>query len=423
MLYLWGRYAAYPINLLDKSLSEYLMSIYIIRPKATSVARSLKLQSRKFTPESRPTQVAEVVDFWQEDPVHREIEHWLEDAENVSKHPTYSGITGAAIVEMSDDEAVKMRRELPNALILRDQPIELIQPERNVTASKDKVTAADLWHLDAIALNIARQQGFTGTGKNITIAVLDTGIDNSHSELQGKVTESYSFNDRTQQIQSIPCQDTDGHGTHVAGLICGQQIGVAPETKLINGVLIPRGTGKLSDLFLWLDWLGTRVDVNIVNISAGIPQYYDGISDLIDTLLAVGILPICAIGNDGFNRTDAPANCKGAVSVGATNSSGQVAYFSGSGKIVNNNHEYNVPYLVAPGEGVYSSVQGGSYEAWDGTSMATPIVSGVAALILEKYNKQITVGRLFDALLSTCQDLKQQSNRQGQGLIQVTAAL
>lgn len=84
------------------------MSVYIIRPKATSVARSLKLQSRKFTAESRPGQVKEVVDFWEEDPVHREIEHWLEDAESVSKHPTYSGITGAAIVEMSDEEALTL---------------------------------------------------------------------------------------------------------------------------------------------------------------------------------------------------------------------------------------------------------------------------------------------------------------------------
>jgi len=79
--------------------------------------------------------------------------------------------------------------------------------------------------------------------------------------------------------------------------------------------------------------------------------------------------------------------------------------------------------LVAPGEGVYSSVQGGGYEAWDGTSMATPIVSGVAALILEKYSKQMNVGQLFDALLNNCKDLGQDKERQGKGLVQVTAEL
>ncbi|MEH1901431.1 MAG: S8 family serine peptidase [Nostoc sp.] len=245
------------------------MSVYIIRPKATSLARSLKLASRKFTPESRPVQVAEVVNFWREDPVHQEIESWLEDAQNatsqVSKHPDYSGITGASIVEMPDDEAQRMREDLHNALILLDQPIELIEPQRNAN-TKDELTADELWHLDAIALNIARQNGFTGTGKSITIAVLDTGIDSTHSELQGRVTESYSFNDRSKQIQLTTSQDTDGHGTHVAGLICGKQVGVAPETKLIDGLLIPRGTGNLSNFVMWLDWLALRVDVNIANI-------------------------------------------------------------------------------------------------------------------------------------------------------------
>ncbi|MEH2118175.1 S8 family peptidase [Nostoc sp.] len=402
------------------------MSVYIIRPKATSLARSLKLGFRKFTPESRKAQVAEVVNFWQEDPVHEQIEDWLEDAQKdtseVAKYPDYSGITGASVVEMPDEEAQRMREELPNVLILRDQPIELIEPQRNAN-TKDELTKNELWHLDAIALNIARQNGFTGTGKSITIAVLDTGIDSTHPELQGKVTESYTFNDRSKQIQLTTSQDTDGHGTHVAGLICGQQVGVAPETKLIDALLIPRGTGNLSNFVMWLDWLALRVDVNIANISAGLPTYAYEMSDVIDTLLAVGILPVCAVGNNGRNNTRTPANCRSSVSVGATNFNSKVAGFSGSGRISVNNHSYDVPYLVAPGEGVYSSVQGGGYEAWDGTSMATPIVSGVAALILEKYGKQIPVLDLIDGLLTSCQDLGHDKERQGKGLIQVTAAL
>ncbi|MEH2239716.1 S8 family peptidase [Nostoc sp.] len=403
------------------------MSVYIIRPKATSVTRSLELASKKFTPESREAQVAEVVNFWHENPVYQQIENWLEDAQNdtrqVAKYPDYSGITGVSVVEMPDEEAQRIREELPNALILRDQLIELIQPQQRNTDTKDELTRDELWHLDAIALNIARQNGFTGTGKNITIAVLDTGIDSTHPELQGRVTESYSFNDRSKQIQSTSSQDTNGHGTHVAGLICGKQVGVAPETKLIDGVLIPRGTGNLSNFVMWLDWLALRVDVNIANISAGLPTYADEMSDVIDTLLAVGILPVCAVGNNGRNNTRTPANCRSSISVGATNFNSKVASFSGSGRISVNNHSYDVPYLVAPGEGVYSSVQGGGYEAWDGTSMATPIVSGVAALILEKYSKQIPVLDLIDGLLTSCQDLGHDKERQGKGLIQVTAAL
>ncbi|MEA5579637.1 S8 family peptidase [Anabaena sp. UHCC 0451] len=401
---------------------EYLMGVYIIRPKTTSVAHSLKLASRKFTRESRPSQVAEVVNFWQQDPVYQEISSYLEDTDKITQYPTYSNITGSKVVDIPDEEFEQIRQDLPNALILRDQPIQLIQPERNNAASKDTLSTDDLWHLEAISLNLARQQGFSGTGKDITVAVLDTGIDETHTALKGKVAASYSLNNRTQQIQPISAQDTEGHGTHVAGLICSQEVGVAPETKLISGILIPGGSGNLSDLFLWLDWLAMQPEVNIVNISAGIPIFIDGISDLIDSLLAVGILPVCAVGNDGINRTDTPANCRGSLSVGAINSNYQVAAFSGSGTIAINNHQYQVPYLVAPGKVVYSSVMGGGYEAWDGTSMATPIVSGVAALILEKYQK-ITYLDLVNELLSTCKDLGLDKERQGKGLVQVPKAL
>ena len=404
------------------------MSIYIVRPKTESVARSLNLSSRKFTPESRQTQVEEVVNFWQENKTYRTINQWIEEAtsreENqILKYPIYSGITGVNIVEMPDEEAERMRQELPSALIVLDQPIEIILPDINVADVKGEVTADELWHLEAIGLETARKQGFTGKGKNITIAVLDTGIDSTHPELRGKVAECHGFNPRNQQIQLIPSQDTDGHGTHVAGLICGQQVGVAPEVSLISSLMLPNRRGNLSDLYLWLDWLGTRQDVKIANISAGTSVYLDDISDLIDTLLAVGILPVCAVGNDGINKTNAPANCRGALSIGSANSDGQVSWFSGSGRLSINNHIYDVPYLVAPGEKVFSAIPGGSYKPKNGTSMATPIVSGVAALILEKYASQITVGRLIDALLSTCKDLGQDANRQGKGLVQVKAAL
>ena len=131
------------------------MSVYIIRPKSTLIARSLELASKKFTPESRKAQVAEVVNFWHENPVYQQIEDWLEDAQNetsqVAKYPDYSGITGASVVEMTDEEAERMRQELPNALILRDQPIELIQPQQRNTDTKDELTRDELWHLDALA--------------------------------------------------------------------------------------------------------------------------------------------------------------------------------------------------------------------------------------------------------------------------------
>jgi subtilisin family serine protease len=87
-----------------------------------------------------------------------------------------------------------------------------------------------------------------------------------------------------------------------------------------------------------------------------------------------------------------------------------------------NNHQYSVPDVVAPGAGVFSSVMGGGYEAWDGTSMATGIVSGLAALILERY-PAIRVPDLLDTIMNTSQQLQQVAARQGYGLVQVVAAL
>lgn len=403
------------------------MGVYIIRPQKTSVARSLKLASRKFTSESRPSQVAEVVNFWQEDSVYQEITSYLEDTENITKYPTYSNITGSKVVDIPDEEVEQIRQDLPNALILRDVPIQLIQPEKNLTGKKDTINIDDIWHLKAISLITAHQQGFTGTGKGINVAVLDSGIDANHPEIKGKIIESYRLNPRTQEIQTVPFEDTVGHGTHVAGLICGNQVGVAPEAQIINSIMFPNGVCNLSDWISWFDWLALQPEINIVNISAGElslpPGYFELFNSLIDDLIAVGLLPICAVGNDGFNRSRTPGNCQGSLSVGAINHKNKVASFSGNTTIINEYQSYNVPYVVAPGESIYSSVLGGGYEAWNGTSMATPIVSGVAALILEKYNKNISVLDLLDEILTNCQDLGLDEKRQGKGLVQVPKAL
>ena len=209
----------------------------------------------------------------------------------------------------------------------------------------------------------------------------------------------------------------------------GNQVGVAPEAQIINSIMFPNGVCNLSDWISWFNWLALQPEINIVNISAGelsLPAgYFELFNSLIDDLIAVGLLPICAVGNEGFNRSRTPGNCKGSLSVGAINNKNKVAYFSGNTTITitNDSQSYNVPYVVAPGESVYSSVLGGGYEAWNGTSMATPIVSGVAALVLEKYNKNISVLNLLDEILTNCKDLGLDEERQGKGLVQVPKAL
>jgi subtilisin family serine protease len=404
------------------------MALYIIRPKESSLAtRTVDLISRRFAPEDRQRQISDVATQRNDDPAYREIDRWLDDPSNTKvhkiTHESSTPITGTKVVDMPDEEAERLRREVPDVLVLRDQPFELIQPLRVTAQAKQKLTASDRWHLRAIGLEAARKKGFAGTGNGVTIAVLDTGIHPSHPELHGRIAKSFTFD--VSQWAGIPMavsEDTDGHGTHVAGLICGKTVGIAPGARVVNAVMLPKGRGNLSDFLLALEWTGQQPDVQIVNMSAGIPGYVPEMLTAVAGLLSVGVLPVFAIGNEGRNKTRSPGNYAEALSVGASNARSRVASFSGGGAIVTDNHRTILPDLVAPGDAVYSCVMGGGYEAWDGTSMATPIVSGVAALVLEKY-PTIRVTDLVEELLTTCKDLKQTEDRQGQGLIQVRAAL
>lgn len=403
------------------------MPVYIIRPKKTIFSESLNLAAVKLSPESRQQQIEDLNHLQKEDEHYQEVARWTEgiigkEDINVLKSSQQPGITGTTIIEMSEEEAESVKKDLAEeAEILRDRPIELIHPANKNSLSlrrEGELTKKDLWHLDAVNIVAARNSGLTATGKDITVAVLDTGIDSTHPALQDKVIAAYTFDSQQWSVsQQAISLDTQGHGTHVAGLICGQQIGVAPEAKLINGVLIPGGRGMLSNFVLAIEWIASQPEISIANISAGIRGYFGDWEELIDDLVAIGILPICAVGNEGRNQTRSPGNYRSVVSVGASNHRNRVASFSGGGNLTINNHIYTVPDLVAPGEQVYSAIVQGGYQAWDGTSMATPIVSGIASLLLEK-NPQIEVLELKDELLSMCESFGISKERQGEGLIQ-----
>lgn len=401
---------------------DVFMSIYIVRPKAMLVNRSIQMASRNLTATSRQAQMDEVFNIRLDDPTDKDIRRWVSESKGV-KHVSIAEsstkITGTTILEMTDEKADQMRKELPDTMVLRDQPIELIRPLQPVATAKKKVTKNDLWHLKAIGLEAARLKGFNATGNGVTIAVLDTGIDETHPELVGKVSKACTFDVNTwSNIPINPSIDTDGHGTHVAGLICGMKVGIAPGAKVLSGVMIPQGHGNLSDFILAIEWVGMNPEVQIVNMSAGFPGYLPELRESIAELMAVGILPVIATGNEGRNKTRSPGNYIEVLSVGATNRKNMVSSFSSSGTLVTDNHQYDVPDVVAPGEGIYSSIMGGGYEAWDGTSMATPIVSGVAALILEKH-PGITLMDLQEEIFNTCKVLLQPVDRQGHGLVQV----
>lgn len=405
------------------------MPIYIVRPKSLFVSEFLAIASRKLDATSREKQINEVLKLRMDDPWYQGIRKWIADLDpgcgvkHLSGGERHTAVIGTTVLDMGDEEAEQLTRDMPDVMVLRDRPIELIRPTQTVTEAKARVTVGDLWHLKDIGLRAARKKGYGGNGDGVTVAVLDTGIDPTHPELNGKVAGAYTFDVANWEArEEASSEDTDGHGTHVAGLICGSRVGVAPGAEVLNGLMLPKGRGNLSDFILALEWAATQPEVQIVNMSAGIPGYLPEMQVAVADLLATGVLPAFATGNEGRNRTRSPGNYREALSIGASTDKKKIASFSSGGTLVADNHQYHVPDLVAPGQGVYSSVVGGGYEAWDGTSMATPIVSGVAALVLEKY-PEITVSDLREELLSTCRGLGQPPDRQGSGLVQVKAAV
>jgi subtilisin family serine protease len=402
------------------------MPLYIVRPRF-SADEAVSLAMRSMSSAERPRQLRELAGERETDPRTRDMERHLKGthARLVTRRRD-APATGTVLVDMSDHEAEQLRAEQPDALVLRDQPIGLIKPRKTLDAEhKDKLGKANLWHLGLIGLTAARKRArpFKGTGEGVTVAVLDTGVDASHPEIAHAVTGAYTFDaEKWKAKRARKSVDTEGHGTHVSGLVAGKKVGVAPGASVISAVMLPGGRGKLSDFVLALEWCASQPQIQIVNVSAGIRGYLPGMHRVVADLLAVGLLPVVASGNEGRNKTRSPGNYAEVLSVGAVDKRSKVSDFSSGGTIVSDQHQYKVPDLVAPGEGVYSSVMGGGYEAWDGTSMATPIVSGIAALVIERHPK-ITIGQLQEELLTTCKDLKQDEDRQGKGLVQVKAAV
>ncbi len=288
--------------------------------------------------------------------------------------------------------------------------------------------------IPVIGADTAWASGYTGTGW--TVAILDTGVDSSHTFLTGKVVAEacYSSTDARSSVTTVcpngqSSQTGTGagancasgtygcdHGTHVAGIATGKGTsfsGVAKEANVIalqvfssmssvidcGGVAYsPCAVAYDSDIILALEYvysLRNTYNIASVNMSLGGGSYttYCDTSSMkpaIDNLKAVGIATAVASGNDYSSTTiSSPACISSAVSVGATTDADAVATYSNSASILT---------LLAPGSAIKSSVPGGTYQSWNGTSMATPHVAGTWAVL-----KQASSTGTVDTLLSTLQ--------------------
>ena len=216
-----------------------------------------------------------------------------------------------------------------------------------------------------------------GSGRGVIVAVLDTGVDARHPELQGRVLPGKDFVDPAGDGRSDP----NGHGTHVAGVIAATAdqnavTGVAPSVSVLPvRVLGPDGVGDDAWLALGIVW---AVDngAQVLNLSVGGAVPSTLLEDSISYALDRGALVVVSAGNDGAfgNQPSYPAAYPAAFAVGATDASDRRSLFSNTGDYLD---------VAAPGSWIRSTWPGGGYQLLSGTSMAAPFVSGAAAVLLE----------------------------------------
>lgn len=221
-------------------------------------------------------------------------------------------------------------------------------------------------------------------GEGIKVAVLDTGCDLTHADLQGAIIASRSF------VPEEDVEDLNNHGTACSGIIAARangvgMIGIAPRASLIIGkVLSNRGAGSMEAITMGIRW-AVQQGADIISMSLGSAESTPDLSTAVHEALAKGTIIIAAAGNSGsygINTVGYPARYGSVISIGSHDKNGNVSGFSSRGGDID---------FIAPGENIISCGKSGTYVKMSGTSFATPIVAGICALILAKHRLQNSI--------------------------------
>ncbi len=327
-------------------------------------------------------------------------------------------LEGAAVVSGSSDELAELAADPQVPHLSGDAPVHVWMSVSNPATGADQVRAGSRGLLGIGALAPVN-------GSRITVAVVDSGISTQVRALASKVIASVST------VTGDPStDDAFGHGTHVAGIIAGvatgttplYDSGIAPGASLVNvRVLGADGTGYTSDVIAGIDWViahKAAYNIRVINLSLGHPVFesctLDPLCQEVQKAVDAGLVVVAAAGNYGLNANGqmvlgsiaSPGNSPYAITVGASNTWGTakrsddtVATFSSRGPTA---FDFAIkPDVVAPGVKIVSleapnsylstqypmlHVAGGGNDAYmylSGTSMAAPMVSGGAALLLQ----------------------------------------
>ncbi|TDD53857.1 hypothetical protein E1263_27575 [Kribbella antibiotica] len=273
----------------------------------------------------------------------------------------------------------------------------------------------------------AWQAGFTGKG--VTVAVLDGGIDASHPDLAAQVIGAKNFT-------GGPPGESDPHGTHVASTIAGtgaasagKYKGVAPDAKLYDARVCAEDCPD-SAILAGMEWAATEVKAKVINMSLGATDTpgIDPLEEAVNRLTAsTGALFVIAAGNSGprAGTVGSPGSADAALTVGAVNHEDKLASFSSRGPGVDDGAVK--PDVTAPGVNIMAAKAGGStgdyYQPMSGTSMASPHTAGAAALLAQQHPSW-KAAELKGALMASAKPAADQTAfQQGSGRIDSANAL
>ncbi|QPZ43007.1 S8 family serine peptidase [Bacillus halotolerans] len=304
----------------------------------------------------------------------------------------YKNKDGKETVLDSDAEVEQQYQHLPAVAVTADpetvkefnQDPDILYVENNVTftaadntdlkvlsENADTTDNFEQWNLEPIQVKQAWKEGLTG--KNVKIAVIDSGI-SPHDDLS--ISGGYSAVSYTSSYK-----DDNGHGTHVAGIIGAKHNGygidgIAPEAQIYAvKALDQNGSGDLQGLLKGIDW-SIANGMDIVNMSLGTSSDSQILHDAMDKAYEKGVLLVAASGNEGNGKpVNYPAAYSSVVAVSATNQHNQLAAFSTTGNQVE---------FAAPGTDITSTYLHQYYATGSGTSQATPHAAAMFALLKQR---------------------------------------
>ncbi|MEH1825938.1 MAG: S8 family peptidase [Nostoc sp.] len=281
------------------------------------------------------------------------------------------------------------------------------------------------WGADLVKAPEVWAHGYTGKG--VVVAVLDTGVDYNHEDLSnniwtnskeipgngidddgnGYVDDSSGWNFSDNNNNTL---DQNGHGTHVSGTIAGENnnygvTGIAYDAKIMPvKVLNDSGSGSYSSIAKGIHY---AVDngANVINLSLGGGSSNRTLESAINYASSKGVIVVMAAGNDGNSSPGYPARYayKSGIAVGAVDRNNNMPDFS------NRSGTNEISYVTAPGVKVYSSVPNNQYATYSGTSMATPHVAGIVALMLSA-NPNLTDAQVRQIVTETAGNSTQTTN-------------